>query len=144
MLCTSWATKRKGPQFGQPDLTHSVSYHQVAAGASATAKRRASDKRMQITTANQGKQRKASGYSSISCSSATFLASAFGRQVVTQPEMFSFGRKEWLYLPEHASLLSLSMSGVHGTRLMQKVVSWSTRVRCFVHMSAHRSKTRGD
>ena len=70
------------------------------------------------------------------------LTSAFRRQVVTLPEGFSLGRKEWMDLQEHTSLLSFSVQGVHGTGLMQKVVSWSLRVRCFVHMSVHRSKTQ--
>lgn len=61
---------------------------------------------------------------------------------MTQPEVFSLGRKEWMDLEEHTSLF-FSVLGVHETRLIQKVVSWSTRVRCFIHMPVHKSETEG-
>jgi len=64
--------------------------------------------------------------------------------MVTQPEVFSLGRKKWMDLQEHSSLLSFSAQGVHGTGLKWKVVSLSMRIRCFVYVSAHRSKARGD
>lgn len=62
---------------------------------------------------------------------------------MTQPEVFSLGRKERMDLQEHTSLFSFSVLGVHGTRLIRKVVSWSTRVRCFIHMPVHASETEG-
>lgn len=64
------ATKRKGAQFGQPGHT-TVWACQVA--VEATAKWRAQDKRVQITTASHGKQRQTPRYSILSCFPANFF-----------------------------------------------------------------------
>lgn len=103
------------------------------------AKQISQDNRMQITTANQGKQRKASGYRNLSCSSATFFNLCFCK-AGGDPAWAVQSWNEWMDLQEHTSLLSFSVQSMHETGLMQKVVSQSMKGKCFVCMCVHRTK----